>query len=172
MTHFAPSTQTETAEDRAERIREFAGSEVFARAFTEGMALVEETANYLDADGREDSKALSRGAALAYAAESMRLTTRLMNVASWLLVQHSVRKGEMTAVEAAADKYRLKDEEAADSAPIEAADELPARLRHLVVRSRQMYQRAYRLDADVYRGVTRTNPVNHQMDMLRQAFGG
>ena len=59
------------------------------------MELVEETASYLDGEGRQESKLLSRNAALAYAAESMRLTTRLMQVASWLLVQRAVREGDM-----------------------------------------------------------------------------
>ena len=43
--------------------------------------LVEETAAYLDGDRRQQSKALGRAAALAYATESMRLTTRLMQLA-------------------------------------------------------------------------------------------
>ncbi|HNR77466.1 MAG TPA: DUF1465 family protein, partial [Parvularculaceae bacterium] len=41
----------------------FVQSEVFARTFREGMSLVEETANYLDGEGREASKSLSRSAA-------------------------------------------------------------------------------------------------------------
>ncbi len=71
---------------RAGVIQDFARSELFDRTFEEGMTLVEETAAYLDGAGRHDSKILSRNAALAYASESMRLTTRLMQVASWLLV--------------------------------------------------------------------------------------
>lgn len=161
----------QSAIGRAERIRDFANSEMFARAFSEGMALVEETAAYLDAAGREDSKRLSRAGALAYAAESMRLTTRLMNVASWLLVQHSVRQGEMSPDEAAQEKYRLKLEND-PAAAVEGAEELPARLRALVERSRQIHDRAQRLDASVYRGRAAANPVIRQIDRLRQAFGG
>lgn|SRR5690606_3375814 len=157
---------------RSARIREFASSEMFSRAFAEGMALVEETAAYLDSAGREDSKRLSRAGALAYAAESMRLTTRLMNVASWLLVQHSVRNGDMSPDDAAQDKYRLKLESDPGRADIEGAEELPARLRALVRRSRQLHDRAQRLDADVYRGPAPANPVSGQIDKLRQAFGG
>ena len=71
------------------------------------MGLVEETAAYLDGPGRAASKRLSRAAALAYAGESMRLTTRLMQVASWLLVQRAVRDGEIQLTEAASEKYRL-----------------------------------------------------------------
>ena len=71
------------------------------------MDLVEETAAYLDGAGRQESKLLSRNAALAYAAESMRLTTRLMQVASWLLVQRAVREGDMPPDAACEDRYRL-----------------------------------------------------------------
>ncbi len=170
--HAAPPGDPHMAA-RSERIRDFAGSEIFARAFNEGMGLVEETAAYLDSGGREDSKRLSRAGALAYAAESMRLTTRLMNVASWLLVQHSVRQGEMSPEEAAQDKYRLKREESRTSALApEGAEDLPARLRQLVRRSQQIYDRAQRLDADVYRERTQPNAVEQQIGRLRQVFGG
>src|SRR5215813_15482018 len=91
----------------ARRAVDFARSELFERTFKEGMALVEETAGYLDGPGRAASKRLPRTAALAYAGESMRLTTRLMQVASWLLVQRAVRDQEIPLVEAGSDKYRL-----------------------------------------------------------------
>src|SRR5260370_24797898 len=66
-----------------------AGSQAFADLFRDGMALVEQTAAYLDGPGRQESKRLGRNAALAYATESMRLTTRLMQLASWLLLHRS-----------------------------------------------------------------------------------
>ncbi len=73
-----------------------AASGTFKTLFRDGMALVEETAAYLDGAGREDAKALPRMAALAYASESMRLTTRLMQIASWLLLQRAINEGEMS----------------------------------------------------------------------------
>src|ERR1700744_2579319 len=85
---------------RARTVRDFTTSELFDRTFQEGMELVEETAAYLDGPGRQESKLLSRGAALAYASTSMKLTTRLMQVASWLLVQRAVREGDMSPQEA------------------------------------------------------------------------
>jgi len=42
-----------------------AGSQAFSGLFREGMALVEETAAYLDGPGRNESKLLERGGALA-----------------------------------------------------------------------------------------------------------
>src|ERR1041384_6365416 len=98
---------TQAPDWRDDVIQDFARSELFERTFEEGMALVEETAAYLDGPGRQDSKLLSRNAALAYASESMRLTTRLMQVASWLLVQRAVREGDMAPGAACEDRYRI-----------------------------------------------------------------
>ena len=81
-----------------------ASSQIFADLFRDGMALVEETATYLDGPGRKESKKLERSAALAYATESMRLTTRLMQLASWLLLHRAVKEGEMTLAQASKEK--------------------------------------------------------------------
>ena len=94
---------------RSAVVEDFARSELFDRTFREGMELVEDTAAYLDGDGRRESKLLSRTTALAYAGESMKLTTRLMQIASWLLVQRAVREGDMTALAACEPRYRLAD---------------------------------------------------------------
>ena len=44
-----------------------ASSDLFKTLFRDGMALVEETAAYLDGEGRDAAKSLPRSAALAYA---------------------------------------------------------------------------------------------------------
>src|SRR5881397_4428549 len=85
-----------------------AGSQVFADLFRDGMALVEETAAYLDGPGRQESKKLGRNGALAYASESMRLTTRLMQLASWLLLHRAVKEGEMSLAQANKEKTKVK----------------------------------------------------------------
>ena len=56
-------------------------------------------ASATDGPGRQESKKLSRNGALAYATESMRLTTRLMQLASWLLLHRAVKEGEETRPE-------------------------------------------------------------------------
>src|ERR1051325_9450762 len=119
----------QTAPWRAGVIQDFARSELFERTFQEGMELVEETAGYLDGAGRQDSKLLSRNAALAYASESMRLTTRLMQVASWLLVQRAVREGDMAPGAACEARYRIGVE--AVSAEAGDMSELPSGLLEL-----------------------------------------
>src|SRR5438105_14839597 len=85
-----------------------AASQAFADLFRDGMALVEETASYLDGPGRQESKKLTRSAALAYATESMRLTTRLMQLASWLLLHRAVKEGEMSLAQASKEKAKVK----------------------------------------------------------------
>src|SRR6476659_4900017 len=85
-----------------------ASSQAFSDLFRSGMALVEETATYLDGPGRQESKKLERSAALAYATESMRLTTRLMQLASWLLLHRAVKEGEMTLAQANKEKTKVK----------------------------------------------------------------
>ena len=118
---------------RSATVKDFARSELFERTFQEGMELVEETAAYLDGSGRQESKLLSRNAALAYASESMRLTTRLMQVASWLLVQRAVREGDMAPAAACEDRYRLNAEDVSRDADA-ARGELPRGLTGLADR--------------------------------------
>lgn len=162
------------ADWRAEVIQDFARSELFERTFQEGMELVEETAGYLDGSGRQASKSLSRNAALAYASESMRLTTRLMQVASWLLVQRAVREGDMAPAAACEDRYRLNAEEARGADGEAAAEELPLELLELVDRAERLYDRVRHLDRRMYveAAVTEApHPVLSQLDRLKQAFG-
>ena len=89
-------------------VQRLAGSEAFRSLFKEGMALVEETADYLDGEGRGESRRLTRAGALSYATESMRLTTRLMQLASWLLLQRAVNDGELSNEQARVEKSKVK----------------------------------------------------------------
>jgi regulator of CtrA degradation len=153
-------------------IQDFTRSELFDRTFHEGMELVEETATYLDGGGRQESKLLSRNAALAYASESMRLTTRLMQVASWLLVQRAVREGDMPPEAACEDRYRLGGEEVARASGVEC-EELPSGLQILLDRSERLYDRVRHLDRRMYveEASEAGHPVLSQIDRLRTAFG-
>jgi regulator of CtrA degradation len=153
--------------DRA--IRDFSASELFRRTFDDGMSMVEETASYLDGPGRDASKTLPRRVALAYAGESMRLTTRLMQVASWLLVQRAILDGEMTPSQAAQEKYRLGAREVCLAPSMEGAELLPARLQELLDRSAHLYDRVDRLDQMMYRQQP-VRGVSDQMDRLASAF--
>src|SRR6476661_4636536 len=153
-----------------------ASSQIFADLFRDGMALVEETATYLDGPGRQQSKKLERSAALAYATESMRLTTRLMQLASWLLLHRAVKEGEMSLAQASKEKTKVKlaSTDTYDASNIEL---LPVTLRGLIERSQKLYAKVRRLDATMYsqsaaeRQPTTANPVERQLGLLKAAFG-
>ncbi len=165
----------EVSPAQAEVVRDFARSELFDRTFQEGMAMVEETAAYLDGDGRRDSKLLSRSAALAYAGESMRLTTRLMQVASWLLVQRAVREGDMDPREACLSRYRIGAQSVCRSESVETVDDLPESLLMLLERSERLYDRVLHLDTRMFvdgPDEDAVNPVLSQYERLQAAFGG
>src|ERR1700758_428644 len=114
-----------------------AASQAFADLFRDGMALVDQPAAYLDGPGRQEAKKLSRQAALAYATESMRLTTRLMQLASWLLLHRAVKEGEMSLAQASKEKSKVKLA-AGESGSEESMRLLPERLRGLIARSKTL----------------------------------
>ena len=152
-----------------------ANSQVFADLFRDGMALVEETATYLDGPGRQESKKLERAAALAYATESMRLTTRLMQLASWLLLHRAVKEGEMSLAQANKEKSKVKLS-AADFHEPHNLELLPVALSELIERSHKLQGKVRRLDATIHNQTapepgTVVNPVERQLGLLKAAFG-
>ncbi len=154
-----------------------ATSDAFKSLFREGMVLVEDTASYLDGAGRDESKRLSRMAALGYAAESMRLTTRLMQLASWLLLQRAVNEGELSQTEALTEKrkVRLVEQEVASSP--ETMAKLPARLVELVDLSMRLQARIIHIDNLLYQTpdkkemtLAMPRPLETQLELLRVMF--
>jgi regulator of CtrA degradation len=140
--------QNETAANSAISFaRKMVSSSGFKVLFSDGMKLVEETASYLDGEGRTHANALSRMGALAYASESMRLTTRLMQMTSWLLLQRAVNEGELTQEEAIIEhgKVRMKPQDTVRGD--EMLSLLPDALQELIARSLNMQNRIMKLDA-------------------------
>lgn len=153
--------------------QKLAASQAFSALFREGMALVEETASYLDGAGRQDAKKLDRTTALTYATESMRLTTRLMQLASWLLLHRAVNEGEMSLAQASKEKKKVK---LMSSEPLDpnTLKLLPERLQDLIDRSRTLQDRVRRLDSTIHAPVPETSPsvslLDHHMGLLKAAF--
>ena len=148
--------------------------EQFLLLFREGMALVEATANYLDGPGRRESKCLTPYISLSYATESMRLTTRLTQLATWLLARRAVMNGEpMPPAGSANDPLLLPP--ITRMAGSKGYDDLPARLKELVDAGYRLHEKIYRFDA-AERGIAtpiqrRPNPVAAQVAQIQAAFG-
>ena len=168
--------ETNFSGDNTIRLSErMASSQSFRVIYEEGMSLVEEAAGYLDGEGRVEAKRLARGAASLYAAESMRLTTRLMQIASWLLLQRAANNGEMTREQMMAEKskVRLDTLSAHDEAP--GWELLPPAFVAIVFRSLRLQARVRQMDDDIYGGNAArlpepANPVSEQLALLQTAF--
>src|SRR5690606_928586 len=100
-----------------------------------GMALVEATANYLEGQGRRDAKSAGPLTSTLYASESMRLTTRLLELASWLVIRRALKAGEITTEEARVKRRRLRLTAIGRPEHVRNFDILPATLKELIVAS-------------------------------------
>jgi regulator of CtrA degradation len=154
----------------------FAQSDQFRTVFREGMALVEAAATYLDGDGRKEARKLEAPHSLTYATESMRLTTRLMQLASWLLIRRAVSEGELTLEQALAEQRKIKLPVKGGEQPSRDFNALPPRLKDLIEQSVKLQERIVRLDQMLGLEKAPTpkevdNPLSTQMSRLRAAFG-
>ena len=127
---------------------------------------------YQDGAGRQESKKLDRSAALTYATESMRLTTRLMQLASWLLLHRAVKEGEMSLAQANKEKTKVKLS-LGDRADADTVALLPEHLSDLIDRSLALLDRVRRLDATMHNAAPErpvSNAVERQLGLLKAAF--
>jgi regulator of CtrA degradation len=157
-------------------LAKFTNSDQFEKTFKEGMGLVEETANYLDGDGRVDARVLDRTGAIAYATESMRLTTRLMQMASWLLLQRAIAAREMSVEEAFKEKHRINLAEIGKGHDLKGGEQMPDGLKSLSDRSLRLLERIKTLDSMLSRTAVNNDesenlsPINAQLNQLERAF--
>ncbi|MFK7901572.1 MAG: DUF1465 family protein [Nitratireductor sp.] len=153
----------------------FAFSEKFSELFAEGMQLVEESASYLDDKGRKAAKTLVKEQISLYATESMRLTTRLMQLASWLLLQRATKEGEMSRDQFLDEKKKIK----LDQLPVSKVNDdwanLPEEFISLVSRSLALQNRIITIDSEIYSAKPQNppseSPVEKQLNLLSTALG-
>jgi len=147
----------------------------FDSLYKEGMALIEDVASYLDGDGRTDSRLLSREASFVYATESMRLTTRLMQLASWLLLQRAVNEGEITKENARAEKEKVRFSATPSERGGPGFEQLPPILRSYIDQGDRLFARVMQFDT-LERGklpvlgAGATNGIADQLARLQAAF--
>ncbi|HWK40076.1 MAG TPA: DUF1465 family protein [Hyphomicrobium sp.] len=154
----------------------FQASAQFDAVFKQGMALVERTAAYLEGPGRVESKRLPTSVNVLYAAESMRLTTRLLDMASWLLIRRALKEGDISETEAQKKRKGVTLQAPARTSHVTGFNELPETLRVLVEESYALQDRIVQLDramsikSDNVAATMIANPVGSQIDRLRVAF--
>jgi regulator of CtrA degradation len=152
----------------------FAASDQFDAIFKEGMALVEHTARYLDGPGRLEARKLRGPLSVLYATESMRLTTRLLELASWLMIRRALKSGEISAEEARTKRQRVKLKGPGRPSHVKGFLDLPTGLQQLVAQSFSLNDRIVQLDRAMELAVDAAtpadNPVGAQVSRLQEAF--
>jgi len=165
---------TEALASTVDFLQRFTASEQFEKVFKEGMGLVEETANYLDGPGRQDARALDRHGAVAYATESMRLTTRLMQLASWLLLQRAIGAGELSHEDARKEKHRISLSDIGRGNALQGGSQLPDELLKLIERSLKLHTRVQKLDVMLNVQAKAlgpaASPISQQLDRIATEF--
>ena len=107
----------------------------------------------------------------------MRLTTRLMQMASWLLLQRAVNNGEMSRDQVLSEKNKVRLDGFNVDRNAPGWHDLPEGFRDLVERSLRLQNRIALLDREIYRPndtavlSDNENSVRAQLNLLRTAFG-
>jgi regulator of CtrA degradation len=149
----------------------------FTLLYKEGMGLIEDVAAYLDGEGRVESRNLVREASFVYATESMRLTTRLMQLASWLLLQRAVNEGEITSENARTEKEKVKFSATPEQRGGPGYAALPERLKTYIAQGDRLFDRVQQFDKLERGGISEAAPASNegsigdQLARLRAAFG-
>ena len=148
----------------------------FTRLYGQGMGLIEEVAAYLDGEGRKQSRALSRESNFLYSVESMRLTTRLMQLASWLLLQRAVQEKEISAESARSEKSKVKFSATPSKRGGPGWSELPEQFLSYIAQGDRLFERVVKFDT-LDRETVPTAPLRDSNDIadqfsrLHEAFG-
>lgn len=140
------------------------------KAYGEAMALVTRAATLLEGEGEALREALPPELRPVFTAESLRVTTRLMQVVAWLMIRRAVIEGEMSASEAAAPKHRLGAREICLADPLAGTEALPAAFMQIADESRSLYERIVWLEDSQLDGGQREggadNPVHALLNRI------
>lgn len=144
-------------------------SAVLDATYDEVLKLVTRTADFVGAVRAGAVGGFDFGVGAAYTVESMRHTTRLMQVMAWLFTQRAVDSGEMTADEARDPKYRLGAAEICLAHPVSGTEQLPRSFREMMDQSDQIYRRIRRIADQLERPVQPAQ--QHPVHRLMEQFG-
>jgi regulator of CtrA degradation len=117
------------------------------RLYDDAYSLLIEARNYIAYVLPMAREGLSVEARLQTTYHSTRLTTRLLEIMSWLMAQRAVQRGEMSLRDARAQGFIISNDATCQFQDEEMSESLPSGLRMLLERSNALYNRLHRLDA-------------------------
>lgn len=137
--------------------------------YTEAMLLADEARSYFDDAGQADRSVLDPFTRVAFACESLKVTTRVMHIVAWLLTQRAIESGEIHYAEGRRPERRLGT--AQDSDP-QVIARLPDSAQRLVNASTDLFARVKRLDDSNVVGEPAQSPARALMGRLERGLGG
>lgn len=135
--------------------------------YVEAMVLADEARSYFDRGGLDDREMLSPADRVAFSCESLKVTTRLMHVVSWLLLRRAADAGELRMSELGHASHRLGDAAETDDS---AMAMMPDRAKVIIDASRDLYLRIKRLDDELMRNAPVTSPARSLLDRLERSL--
>ena len=135
--------------------------------YVEAMVLADEARSYFDMQGRDDRLSLDPVDRVGFSCESLKVTTRLMQVIAWLLTQRAVAAGELSPAQAGESDRRLGPAPDTDRALF---PRLPEAAAELVRASEELYGRVSRLDAGGFVDEPLGSPARSLLSRLHRSF--
>jgi regulator of CtrA degradation len=147
-------------------------SDIFNSIYSQVMAAVESTAQYLDGPGRSERSARGPRGDTAYSRSAMALTTHLMQLASQALMLKSLRDGAMGLDAAEAEFKKMQTVNRTDLS-LADAPLLPAKLNELMEASVELKKKLGQFSGQLLNPVYEElpNQVHQQLSLLTTAFG-
>lgn len=169
-----PSNRADRSGNMVVLMEHEAFNTTFKALYQRGMQLIEEVGHYINEDGRAAMCCLPDDAAALYSTEAIHLGSRLMQVASWLLLERALRDRDMKPDYVAKEKKKIKLNLEYPRFEHEAWSELPQKFRDLVTESIHLVERVRHLnnEDDVFEQKNESaDVIKLQLSRLEQAFG-
>lgn len=135
--------------------------------YVEAMVLADEARAYFDSSGRDDRLSLDPRARIGFACESLKVTTRLMQIVAWLMTQRALAAGELPPGPAAGPERRLGAAQESDEAVLPL---LPDAALTLIRSSRDLYERIRRIEDGAAPDEPQASPARTLLSRLQRSL--
>lgn len=134
--------------------------------YNEALLLAAEARAYFDRAGRQERDLLDPQARVAFACESLRVTTRIMHVTAWSLTARAARSADAHPLRRRVD-CRLGNASPSEPSTIAL---MPRQAQRLIIASSELYERVKRIDQRPVADGLRPSPARALMGRLERDF--
>jgi regulator of CtrA degradation len=135
--------------------------------YVEAMVLADEARAYFDSAGRDDRLSLDPKVRIGFACESLKVTTRLMQIVAWLMTRRAIAAGELPAQAGSSPERRLGDAPESDEAVLPL---LPESALALIRSSQELYDRIRRIDDGAAPDEQQASPARSLLSRLQRSL--